>query len=189
MKQRINRMELRPGSGMQVRPNWEGSRTLVFIWGGMFYRCPRILGNLRWSCSALPWLEWALPPHIFMPTPGVHISPTHLRGPHVSRMGHTQWWGAAEAYIISSFSPDWVSSSMPMPLSPEWESLPGRCLQASLQHTQACSSLLSFYQYFDLEGSRKEKLPSSASEQQRRQESLKTTLGYSLVTQWTNGWR
>ena len=61
----------------------------------------------------------------------------------------------------------------PMPLSPEWESLPGRCLQASLQHTQACSSLLSFYQYFDLEGSRKEKLPLSASEQQRRQEALR----------------
>lgn len=57
MKQRTNRMELRPGSGMQVRPNLEDSRTLVSIWGGMFYRCPRISGNLRWSCSALPWLE------------------------------------------------------------------------------------------------------------------------------------
>lgn len=62
---------------------------------------------------------------------------------------------------------------MPMPLSPEWESLPGRCLQASLQHTQAYSSLLSFYQYFDLERSRREKLPLSTSEQQRRQEALR----------------
>ena len=193
MKQRTNRMELRPGSGMQVRPNLEDSRTLVSIWGGMFYRCPRISGNLRWSCSALPWLEWALPLHIFIPTPGAHISPTHPRGPHMSRMEDTQWWVAAETYIISSFSPVWAPSSMPMPLSPEWESLLGRCLQASLQHTQACSSLLSFYQYFDLEvGPGKKNCPrvpvSSRGGRKHLDYSGGDPLRYSLATQWTNGW-
>ena len=92
-------------------------------------------------------LGWgrAPPLHIFILIPGIHIPAPILWAPRCPGWAISKGEGLQRLYSHLSLQ----SGLLPQCqcLSPEWESLPGRCIQASLKHTQACRGLLSFFSF------------------------------------------